>query len=132
MRSIFSLLILSLILMGCKPEQPKEVETITPEEMQELRKMDDVQLVDIRTAEEYKDGYIPGFQNIDYFSKTFDKDIEELDKSKPVIVYCKSGRRTARCSKKMVDAGFVKIYDLDGGITQWKHEGYDVETLNNP
>ncbi|MBT8268659.1 MAG: rhodanese-like domain-containing protein, partial [Bacteroidia bacterium] len=112
MKNFINLLILSLVLVSCKPESPKEVELISPQEMQDLRNMDDVQLVDIRTPEEYKDGYIDGFQNIDYFSNSFEQDIQGLDKSKPVVVYCRSGRRTAKCTKKMIEAGFVKIYDL--------------------
>ncbi|NNK68901.1 MAG: rhodanese-like domain-containing protein [Flavobacteriaceae bacterium] len=132
MKIFINLLILSLVLVSCKPESPKEVEMISPQEMQDLRNMDDVQLVDIRTPEEYKDGYIAGFQNIDYFSNSFEQDIQGLDKSKPVVVYCRSGRRTAKCTKKMIEAGFVKIYDLEGGITQWQHEGFEVKTIEIP
>ncbi|NNF81454.1 MAG: rhodanese-like domain-containing protein [Flavobacteriaceae bacterium] len=132
MKIFINLLILSLVLVSCKPESPKEVEMISPQEMQDLRNMDDVQLVDIRTPEEYKNGYIAGFQNIDYFSNSFEQDIQGLDKSKPVVVYCRSGRRTAKCTKKMIEAGFVKIYDLEGGITQWQHEGFEVKTIEIP
>ncbi|MBT8269373.1 MAG: rhodanese-like domain-containing protein, partial [Bacteroidia bacterium] len=62
----------------------------------------------------------------------FEQDIQGLDKSKPVVVYCRSGRRTAKCTKKMIEAGFVKIYDLEGGITQWQHEGFEVKTIEIP
>ena len=129
MKKLVSLFLLSLILLSCKTESNSEVELITPEEMHEISKMDSVQLVDIRTPKEFKSGYIDGFQNIDYFSKTFDQDLQMLDKSKPVIVVCRSGRRSAKCSKKMVKAGFVKIYDLDGGLTKWKHEGFELKSL---
>ncbi len=113
---------------SCKNSVDSEIQIITPEEMQELSEMDDVQLVDVRTPEERKEGYIANSQNIDYYSPTFDKEIEALDKSKPVIVYCKSGNRSAKCAIKMKDAGFIKIYDLDGGIAKWKYKGFEIKS----
>lgn len=117
----------ALFYTSCKEESKTQVELVTPEEMQELTEMEDVQLVDVRTAKEYKEGHIENSQNIDYYSDNFQKEIEQLDKSKPVIVYCKSGKRSGKCIDKMKDAGFVKIYDLNGGITKWKFKGYDIE-----
>lgn len=133
MKNLFFLCILltAVILTSCKNDVKTSEEIITvvsPEEMQELLLLDDVQLVDVRTPEEYSDGYIANSQNIDFKSPTFDDDIEKLDKNKPVILYCHSGGRSARCAQKMKDAGFVKIYDLDGGISKWKHEGFEIST----
>jgi rhodanese-related sulfurtransferase len=122
-------LVTVLFTVSCKNDTKTSEEIITvvsPEEMQELLLLDDVQLVDVRTPEEYNDGYIANSQNIDFKSPTFDQDIEKLDKNKPVILYCHSGGRSAKCAQKMKDAGFVKIYDLDGGISKWKHEGFDI------
>ncbi len=113
-------------LTSCKGQYDDKIKVVTPEEMQALLKMDNVQLIDVRTPKEYSAGYIANAQNIDYFSPTFDEDIKKLDKEKPVIVYCKSGRRSAKCSEKLVDAGFVKIYDLEGGIAEWQHEGLQI------
>ena len=42
------------------------------------------------------------------------------------MVYCKSGNRSSKCSKLQA-AGFVKIYDLEGGISKWKHQGFDIK-----
>ena len=47
--------------------------------------------------------------------------------SKPVIVYCRSGRRSAECAKQLKEKGFVKIYDLEGGIAKWEFEGFEVK-----
>lgn len=128
------LLVLLLIagtftLQSCKKEKNPEIEMLTAEEMQELSELDDVQLVDVRTPEEYEDGYIANAQNIDYNSPSFDMEIEKLDKSKPVIVYCQKGGRSARCAQKMKDAGFVKIYDLEGGLAKWKFKGFEIKSL---
>ncbi|MCB0427365.1 MAG: rhodanese-like domain-containing protein, partial [Mangrovimonas sp.] len=42
-------------------------------------------------------------------------------------LYCQSGGRSARCAEKLVEAGFVKVYDLEGGISKWKHKGYEIK-----
>lgn len=118
-----------LIATGCKEDINKgEIKLVTPEEMQTLIDQKDVQLVDVRTPEEYKEGSIPNSQNIDFNSPTFDEDINKLDKTKPVILYCKAGGRSAKCADKLLAAGFIKIFDLKGGITQWEFSGFEVET----
>ncbi|WP_418511361.1 rhodanese-like domain-containing protein [Corallibacter sp.] len=125
-----SLMLFFSILLSCQ-EIKKEgnIEVITAEEMQSILDLEDIQLVDVRTPEEFKEGFIANAQNIDYFSDTFDEDIEKLDKSKPVIVYCKSGGRSAKCADKLLEAGFVKVYDLEGGISKWKHKGLNIKTF---
>ncbi|NIK92319.1 rhodanese-like domain-containing protein [Mangrovimonas sp. CR14] len=115
-----------LAVSSCVNENYDGIEEISTEEMQTLLEMDDVQLLDVRTPEEFDEGFIAGAQNIDFESETFNEDIQKLDKTKPVILYCRTGGRSARCAKKMIEAGFVKVYDLDGGISAWEHEGLKV------
>ena len=121
---VFGLIFFSLI--GCKGQLDSGIKDVSVEEMQSLLKIDDVQLVDVRTPEEFKTGYIANAQNIDYYSPTIDEDILKLDKNKPVIVYCRSGKRSRDCSEKLLEAGFQKIYNLEGGIIQWEHEGKEI------
>lgn len=122
---IFSCAILGMAT-SCKDDFEGEIKLVTPEEMQTLIDTKDVQLVDVRTPEEHKEGHIEHSQNIDFNSPTFDEDISKLDKSKPVILYCKGGRESAKCAEKLLEAGFIKIYDLEGGITQWKFKGLEI------
>lgn len=98
-----------------------EIKLITADEMQSILDLEDVQLVDVRTPEEYDEIRISNSQNIDFSSPTFEDDITKLDKEKPVILYCKGGTRSAKCAQKLKSAGFEKIYDLEGGISKWKH-----------
>lgn len=114
---------------SCKEEPQSEIKMVSPEEMQSLLELEDIQLVDVRTPAEHKSGYIEHAQNIDLTSPTFDEDIVKLDKTKPVVVYCKSGGRSAKCSKKLKEAGFVKIYDLEGGLEKWKFKGLEIKTI---
>lgn len=125
--SLLFVLVFTLFFMGCKKESDDQITLVTPEEMLSLMEMEDVQLVDVRSAKERVDGFIENSQNIDFNSPTFDDDIQKLDKTKPVILYCRSGGRSAKCAQKLQDAGFVKIYDLKGGITQWLFDDHDVE-----
>ncbi len=127
----FSLLLIVLVFSGCQQtSKEKAIQVVTSEETQTLLELDNVQLIDVRTPEEYAEGYIENFQNIDFFSATFDEDILKLDKDQPVILYCKKGGRSAKCAEKMLEAGFVKIYDLQGGISKWEHEGYAIVMPN--
>lgn len=130
MKQIFAFLCIAMLFSttACKEDQAKgEIKLVTAEEMHTLLDQKDVQLVDVRTPEEYQSDHIKGAQNIDFNSPTFDDDINKLDKSKPVVLYCKGGGRSSKCSQKLLDAGFIKIYDLEGGITQWKFNGFGVE-----
>lgn len=116
----------SLFLLRC--EEPNgQITLVTPEEMISLMDMEDVQLVDVRSAKDRLKGFIENSQNIDFNSPTIDQDIQKLDKSKPVILYCGNGKLSSKCARKLKDAGFVKIYDLEGGITQWLFNDHDVE-----
>ena len=110
-----------------KKTDSNSVQLISSDEANTLLAIEEVQLVDVRSAAEFSLGHIPNPQNIDALSPSFDDDIKLLDKSKPIMVYCKYGTRSAKCSKKLQAAGFIKIYDLDGGISKWKHQGYDIK-----
>ena len=120
---IFGLLLTMGFATSCldTKDASADVKLVTAEEMQEILEMEDVQLVDVRTPEEHEQEHIVNSQNIDYTSPTFEEDIAKLDKTKPVILYCKGGGRSAKCAKKLKEAGFEKVYDLDGGISKWKH-----------
>ena len=80
-----------------------------------------VQLVDVRTAEEYTNGHIPNAVNIDVLSPNFAQEIAKLDKAQPVALYCRSGRRSKSAAEEAVKQGF-KVVELDGGIISWKGE----------
>ncbi len=120
-------LLLLIAFSSCKEAESSKITVITPEEMQSFLEADNVQLIDVRTQDEYNKGHIKGAQNINFFSPTFFDDISKLDKEKPVYLYCNSGKRSAKCAEKMIEIGFVKIYDLEGGFSKWKHEGSEVE-----
>ena len=125
---------LSMVLFSCSEAQeaqnkPISVEVgqvvtqdVSAEEFQELIKGEGV-ILDVRTSGEYTGGHLESSKNIDVLASTFATEVSELDKSKPVYVYCKSGGRSTRAMKKMKDMGFVKVYNMIGGYSRWSAKG---------
>jgi rhodanese-related sulfurtransferase len=83
-------------------------------------------LLDVRTPEEWAEGIIPNAEKINYHGGDFESQIEKLDKTKPVFIYCRSGRRSANAANVLKGKGFVKIYNLDDGIIGWVNEGQEI------
>jgi rhodanese-related sulfurtransferase len=83
---------------------------------------EDIQLVDVRTPKEYEEGHIENALNIDVTDDSFVKNIQQLNKEKPVMVYCRSGHRSARAAQILKEQGFKKIYNLDGGFMAWESQ----------
>lgn len=80
-------------------------------------------ILDVRTADEFNDGYIAGAINIDINAgQGFIYAIEELDKDKKYYVYCRSGMRSAKACEIMNQLGFESTYNLLGGILNWEGE----------
>lgn len=80
-------------------------------------------ILDVRTLDEYHQGYIPKTRHIDiYKGQEFIDEIMKLDKSKSYYVYCKSGGRSGQACAFMNQVGFEKAYNLIGGFTQWQGE----------
>jgi len=78
-------------------------------------------ILDVRTAEEFNDGYIPHAINIDiYKGQGFIDAVKELDKNKNYYVYCKAGARSAQACGIMSELGFETTYNLEGGFMNWK------------
>lgn len=78
-----------------------------------------VQLVDVRTPQEFAQGTIGDAVNIDYLGEAFSGEIQALDKSQPVYIFCRSGNRSGKAAKVMQELGFKEIYDLQGGYLAW-------------
>ena len=78
-------------------------------------------IVDVRRADEYAQGHIPGAILIPNESIT-DTPPEELpDKDQTILVYCRTGRRSKEASRKLADMGYVNVYEF-GGINDWTGE----------
>jgi rhodanese-related sulfurtransferase len=77
-------------------------------------------LLDVRSPEEFRSGHIKGAVNIDL--QVLPKRMAEIPTDKPVVIYCRSGRRSAIAAQMLARAGYPEIYDL-GGIIAWQAAG---------
>ena len=80
-------------------------------------------ILDVRTPEEFETSRIPNSKNIDFYNpQNFMLEIEKLNKSNSYYVYCRTGVRSANSCQLMNELGFDKVYNLIGGIVEWKGE----------
>lgn len=104
------------LLFGCAPKP--SFRSVDAEQFAREIEREEVQLVDVRTAEEFAEGHIPGAVNMDVNGVAFEAQIATLDTERPVALYCRSGRRSKVAAEQVVKAGF-EVVELDGGILSW-------------
>lgn len=137
--SLLSGLVLALTATGClvADEAPTEagsqeagsVKAVTAEEAKALLASKDAPtVIDIRTAEEFKEGHIEGAKQIDFKGNNFQEELAKLDRSKAYLFHCRSGGRSSQSLSIWKELGFKKLYHLDTGILGWeKAEGKTVK-----
>lgn len=107
-----------------KAHPDQEVQTInkfvSPAEFKMLMHREGAQLIDVRTPAEYRSGRIEAAININYASPDFKKKMEEFDKEKPVLLYCRTDRRSGKAAETLEEMGFKEVYVLKGGYLAWE------------
>lgn len=103
------------------PPAPTEPQKIGPEEAKKMLDAGGVILVDVRRADEYITGHIPGALLLP--NETILEEAEEKlpDKEAVILIYCRSGNRSAQAAGKLAGLGYRHIYDF-GGILDWPYE----------
>lgn len=125
------LLLISFIFTSCTGQNSK-VETIEPKTFQELlSKTSNMQLIDVRTPEEFNSEHIDKSVNINWNGDNFETEVAKYDKNQAVFVYCKAGGRSAQAAAKLSEMGFTKIYNLAGGMMKWNAEGLGKPIAKN-
>lgn len=124
------IIILATIVCSCHFQSNKEndnnsqttvFKNINAEELDMLKEEHaDLQLVDVRTPQEVEEGKISGAENINFKSEDFERQIGILDKEKPVVVYCASGKRSTKAANTLHDSGFKEVYNFSEGYEAWK------------
>lgn len=84
-------------------------------------------LIDVRTIEEFNEGHIKDAVNIDFYKPTFEDEIDEFDKRKRYLIYCRSGNRSRQAMYLMRDLGFEEVYNLSHGIISWNENNFPTE-----
>lgn len=128
--SILLTIVVMAILIGCSSEKPNSnsdntYKKITTEEAKIMMdQQKELIILDVRTAEEFGAGHIQGAINISDTDIT--ATVGELIpvKTETILVYCRSGNRSEKASKELIELGYSDVYDF-GGIIDWK---YDIVT----
>jgi rhodanese-related sulfurtransferase len=89
-----------------------------------IKERKDLQLIDVRTEGEYTDGHLAGAKLIPV--QDIRKRMSEIDKNKPVLLYCRSGNRSGTALKALIENGYTEAKHMAGGIAAWTSSGLPV------
>jgi thioredoxin 1 len=117
-RKIGLIVLVITVLLPAIYAQQKEQLSVDEFEAK-LNQTPERQLVDVRTPEEFRKNHVKGAFNININGDEFENQVAALDKTKPVLVYCLSGGRSAKAAAYMRKQGFKEVYEMEGGMMQW-------------
>lgn len=108
-----------------------DITSVSAPEFEQQIKAHSVQLLDVRTPQEYAEGHIAGAVNIDVQSDNFQPTArQELSKDSIILVYCRSGRRSLDAAQILTHLGY-SVVNLKGGILDWQDSGLPVTTTTD-
>ena len=112
---------ITAVKISLKDESKKaEYKKITPNEAIEMMS-EDVIILDVRTKAEFDEGHIPNAVLLPDADITQRAEEALPDKDQTILVYCRSGRRSALAAKDLIQLGYTSVYDF-GGILDWPGE----------
>lgn len=117
MKKIIAAFMFILLITGCSGGSYTDV---TVDEAKELIDSGEVQVLDVRTPDEFAAGHIPGAKLVPL--QVIESMLSELDKDQKYLVVCRSGNRSTQASGILVENGFKNIYNMTGGMNEWKYE----------
>ena len=124
-KSLFILMLSILGFIGCTAQNGSSIDS---KDAYGLIKADsNIAILDVRTAKEFADGHVAGAVNIDVNQADFAQKIDQLDRSKTYIVYCRSGRRSSKAVGIMATKGFKNLYNVSDGFLGWNKNGLPFE-----
>ena len=114
------LMVMTMVLVSCGGDSTSDYETITAEEAKELMIEGNI-ILDVRTQMEYDTGYIEGATLLP-LDQIVNGEVDILsDKDQVILVYCRSGNRSAQASKALAELGYTNIKDF-GGVISWPYD----------
>lgn len=84
-------------------------------------------LIDVRTAEEYRAGHLRNCTLMDFYQADVRVRLRALPKDRSVVLYCRSGRRSADAKRYLDSLGYTRVYNMLGGIVAWQQHNYPLE-----
>ena len=120
MKKIFFIFMIICSFSSCAQET-KKIQLISQEEFAKISTKE-IQLLDVRTPQEYQQGFIEDAVLVNFFDSDFVTKVStRFDKNKPLYIYCAVGGRSNKAARKLISVGFESVYDLKGGFTKWKN-----------
>lgn len=120
MKKTKSIIVTLIVLLSISCSNSQNFKSVDVAEFKSiLEKNSEIQLVDVRTEDEFKGGHIKNAKNISIASEKWSSSIGNLDKTKPVLVYCLSGGRSKKAAAELKELGFREVIELDGGYLAW-------------
>jgi len=123
---IFLSVITALFLLSCNAQEStssgKHADVDHVQAKALMNENPSLQIIDVRTDGEVARGMIEGAKQMDFSSGDFEKMLNTLDKSQPVLVYCAAGGRSKSAQEQMAEMGFKEVYNLLGGYGDWPKE----------
>ena len=122
-KTLFIALLTVFTLSACQSQSASDQEYVLPKQeyQEKMASIEDLQLLDVRTPKEYNAGHIGEAVLINFFDEDFVQQVEaKFDKNEPLMLYCRSGNRSAKATAKLKAIGFKEVYDLKGGYKTWE------------
>jgi phage shock protein E len=106
--------------------------TVTADQVHERQQQKDASLyvLDVRAPEEYAAGHVPGAVNIPHDQVA--NRLAEIPKDKDVVLYCRSGRRSALAGEELAAKGYTRLQLMQGDMPGWTAKGWPVATPRDP
>jgi rhodanese-related sulfurtransferase len=125
--SLSVIMVLGTVLTSACENSARTVKSVVPQEafaiIQENQDNPDFVVLDVRTAKEFAEGHLENAILVDFYTPTFRDDINQLDKNKKYVIYCRGGSRSGQALSVMYELGFVEVYNVLDGIVRWQSEG---------
>ncbi len=101
---------------------------VSPDEAEKLLGEDPrVVVLDVRTPAEFAAGHLRGARNFDVNGPAFKDQVSSLDRTKPYLVHCAAGKRSALAVEVLKGLDFPSIYHMGAGMNGWLKAGKPVE-----
>lgn len=84
-------------------------------------------ILDVRTPQEFREGHLAGARNMDFFGGSFERQAEAVPKDAPVLLYCRTGKRSAAAAEILGELGVKRIYHMHHGLESWRQAGLPLE-----
>ncbi|WP_373529457.1 rhodanese-like domain-containing protein [Nostoc sp.] len=116
-------------LKNFKESTRDQLKTIEAQKLKHSLEHNSVILVDVREPSEHAGEKI--IDSVLVPLSNFDPAKVPIDPTKPIVLYCQSGKRSAQAAQKLISSGVGKVYHLEGGLNQWKQKGYSTQVNKN-